>query len=430
MTTYRLMDGAAGRPGVGSSGTQPPAAATGLVAPYTVGTCFKVTKACWLEGYWWWVTSSGGQPTGAQKFCLWSANRDGSAAQRGSVISAATVTSGTLSAGWNYVPLAAPVPLTIGWTYLAVTGWASGTGIPYTASQFGSGDPYSAGIANGPLEGFSNTGGSNPDPFGNIQCAYDRTTGDPATAFPTTDGTSFNGWLDPQVTDTPPQDATWRLFPSVEGWQMGTAPDYNSNSTDTAGYVVGNTFSLSRQCRLLKLWFLSESGAAILPSRCAVWDVDTQAVVAGTDNASPSWKAEGGSAASAGGGWAYADYSAAGIILPPGRNMIATVYSAGGSVWRAWSIPFWGTGGISPLTAINIGGNGLDYGVISAPSTAGGVPLQGSFLGPGSGWGFPSDWNNPENDWVDAEVSTVPAATQVTARRAGGRLTEAHRFSA
>lgn len=408
------MDGVAGRPGVGSSGTRPPAAATGLVAPYTVGTCFKVTRACWLEGYWWWVTSSGGQPSGAQKFCLWSANRDGSAGRRGSVIPAATITSGALSPGFNYVPLSSPIPLTIGWTYLVVTGWASGTGIPYSPNQFGAGKPYSGGIVNGPLTGFSDQDGSGPDPFANFQCAYDRTTGDPATAFPTTDDAGgFNGWIDVQVTDVAPAGSTYRLFPSLEGWQQGTPPDYNA-PTETQGYVIGNTFTLSRQARLLKLWWLSAPAAVALPTRCAIWDVQTQTTVSGTDNASPAWLNESGGAGSAGGGWVYCDYSASGIVLPPGRNMIAAAYHDAGVLWRSYSIPFWGTGGISGGPAIVLGANGLNYGVISAPSTAAGAPLQGGFYGPTLGWGFPGFWNNPENDWTDVEVG-VPNVPPYTA---------------
>jgi hypothetical protein len=407
VTSYRLMDGVAGRPGVGSSGTQPPASTTALSGPYVVGTCFKVTTACWLQGYWWWVAPSGGT-TAAQKFCLWSANIDGSASNRGSVIPAATITSGTLAVGFNYVPLAVPVPLTIGWTYLVTTGWASGSSIPYTANQFGSGKPYSAGIVNGPLTGFSDLGAGNVDPFGNLQCGYDRTAGDPAVNFPTTDDAGgFNGWIDPQVTDTPPANATYRLFPSLEGWQTGPGVDYNETN-DPSGYTIGNTFSLSRSCNLLKLWFLSGSGGTALPTRCAVWDVLTQTEIAGTDNPSPSWLTETGSAASPGNGWVYCDYSGSGIVLPAGRNMIAAAYSATATLWRFYCLPFWGTGGISGGPALNLGANGLNYGVISAPSTAGGVPLQGGYYGPNLGWGFPGLWNNPENDWTDIEVSPVP----------------------
>lgn len=410
MSTYRLMDGVSGRPGTGSSGTQPPASATGLSGPYVVGTCFTTTSPCWLQGYWWWLTSSGGQPSGAQEFCLWSANRDGSAGNRGSVISAATITSGTLSPGWNYVPLTTPVPLTIGWTYIVTTGWTTGTGIPYSNAQFGSGNPYSAGIVNGPLTGFSDTGGSNPDPFENLQCGYSRTTGNPATAFPTSASSSFNGWIDLQVTDVAPAGSTYRLFPSLEGWQLGTAPDFN-NPTDPDGYTIGNTFSLSQTCQLMKIWFLSGPGATALPSRCAIWDVGTQTEVAGTDNSSPSWMTETGGAASPAAGWVYCDYSSAGIMLPASRNMISAAYSADATTWRFFCLPFWGTGGITMGSAINVGANGLDYGVISAPFTTGGTPLQGGYYGPNTGWGFPGLWNNPENDWTDVEV--MPPAPPV-----------------
>ena len=67
-----------------------------------------------------------------------------------SLIPAATVTSGPLTAGqWNYVPLDTPVPLAIGGCYNACTG-LNGS-FPVTNSQFGAGDPYGGGITNGPL---------------------------------------------------------------------------------------------------------------------------------------------------------------------------------------------------------------------------------------------------------------------------------------
>lgn len=413
VTSYRLMDGASGRPGVGSSGTQPPASTTGISGNYVAGTAFKVTTQCWLEGYWWYVCASGSQTVTAQKFALWSANRDGSNSQRGSVIAAATVTSGALSPGWNYVPLATPVPLTVGWTYIGSTGYnPAGNGIPYTNAQWGSGDPYSAGIVNGPLTAFSDLSGSNPDPWGWPQGSYiSGATADPTVSLPSSNSGSFNGWLDIQVTTVAPANSTYRLFPSIEGWQGGTAPDYNTNSTDTAGYTVGNTFVLRQAAKPLKLWFLSESHATILPSRCAVWDVQTQTVVSGTDNSSPAWKAESGGSGVAGAGWVYCDYSASGVVLPSGRNMIAAVWSAGGSVWRGYSVPFWGTGGLNTTPAINASAGGLDYNVIYAPSTAGGTPLQGGYSGPGLAWAFPGSWNNPENDWTDIEVTPAAASS-------------------
>jgi hypothetical protein len=219
-----------------------------------------------------------------------------------------------------------------------------------------------------------------------------------------------------QVTDTPPAGSTYRLFPSTEGWQTGTAPDYQAIG-DTDGYTIGNTFQLAAPCTMLKLWFLSASGCTSLPTRCGVWDVTTEAIVAGTDNPSPSWLAEGGGAASPGGGWVWCDYSSTGIVLPAGRPMIVSAFNAGPATWRGVSLPFWGTGGISSGPAINLGAHGLNYGVISAPSTAGGVPLQGGFNGPGTPWGFPGNWNNPENDWTDIEVApfTSPVSANLSA---------------
>jgi hypothetical protein len=337
VTTYRLLDGVAGRPGTGSSGTRPPVAPTSYTGGYVAGTVYKVTSTTWLQGYWWWVAS--GQDTAPQKFCIWSENIDGTG-RSGSVIPTSVVTSATLAAGMNFVPLPAPVPLTRGWSYIAATGMNStGPGFPLSDAQWASGDPYSAGIVNGPLTAFSHPSGSRPDPFGSVQSCFSVAGSDPTVTFPASDDGAFLSWLDVQVTDQPPAGATYRLFPSIEGWGLGNAPDFNVVQ-DNDGYTVGNTVSLAAACRPLRLWFLSGSGAAVLPSRCAVWDTVTQAVVAGTDKVSPAWLAEGGGAASAGSGWVYADYSASGVVLPVGRNLIPAVWTAGGSPWRGYSIPF------------------------------------------------------------------------------------------
>lgn len=400
MTTYRLLDGVAGRPGVGSSGTQPPATPTSFTGGYVAGTAYKVTGTAWLQGYWWWVAS--GQATAAQKFCIWSENIDG-AGHSASVIPSSVVTSGTLAAGMNFVPLPSPIPLTRGWSYIAATGMTStGAGFPLSNAQWGSGDPYSAGIVNGLLTAFSHTSGSRPDPFGSVQSCFSIAGSDPTVAFPASDDGAFLSWLDVQVTDQAPAGATYRLFPSLEGWGLGNSLDFNAVQDDD-GYAVGNTVSLSAPCSPVRLWFLSGQGAQVLPSRCAVWDTTTQAVVAGTDKTSPAWKAEGGGTASAGSGWVYADYSASGVTLPAGRNLIPAVWTAGGSLWRSYSIPFWGSGGISG-SALALGANGLGNGPLSAPSTVGGTPLQGAFEGPNTAWAFPGNWDAPENDWVDLEV--------------------------
>ena len=102
MTTWRLMDGASGRPGVGSSGTQPPSAGTSYTGDYLAGLVFNVSAgSLWFEGYWWWVPSTVSQ-TGAQKFALWQ-EVSGGGGGSGMLVPGSVVTSGTLTAGqWNY----------------------------------------------------------------------------------------------------------------------------------------------------------------------------------------------------------------------------------------------------------------------------------------------------------------------------------------
>ena len=107
--TYRLFPSTSG-----------PSSPVSYSGPFLAGVVFEVTTGgCWLDGYWWWVCPSG-QSTAAQKFALWCLYGAGS----GTLVANSTVTSGALTAGqWNYVPLPAPVPLAIGATYVAATGF-------------------------------------------------------------------------------------------------------------------------------------------------------------------------------------------------------------------------------------------------------------------------------------------------------------------
>ena len=67
MTTYRLMDGAAGRPGNG------PSTAVSYNGNFLAGTAFEVTADnLWFEDHWWWVCDSG-QQADALSFALWQA---------------------------------------------------------------------------------------------------------------------------------------------------------------------------------------------------------------------------------------------------------------------------------------------------------------------------------------------------------------------
>ena len=80
------------------------------------------------------------------------------------------------------MPLPAPVPLAIGATYVAATGFSGS--FPDTSNQFGSGDPYGGGIVSGPLTAYSDASGSLPSPFKTAQAVFSVASADPATSLP------------------------------------------------------------------------------------------------------------------------------------------------------------------------------------------------------------------------------------------------------
>ena len=88
--------------------------------------------------------------------------------------------------------------------------------------------------------------------------------------------------------------------------------------------TFGTEFLLGESCALDNIWYYSPPSVspAALPTRCAIWSVQTQQVVSGTDNSSPSWSGAAGS------GWVACSYS--GVILPAGDYKV-TVYTPGGS---------------------------------------------------------------------------------------------------
>ena len=351
MTTYRLMDGVAGRPGVGSSGTQPPASPTAYGGNFLAGTVFQVTSSgMWFEGYYWWVPTGG--DTGAQKFALWATNGSSGA---GVVIPAATVTSGTLTAGsFNYVPLASPVPIAIGTEYIACTGWSAVNGFPITNNQFNGAGAYPNGITNGPLQAFSDgsAGGGSPTAYYNFpQGVFSVAGTDPSLTLPAGGSSSSNFWVDVAVSDTAPggYSGSYRLYPNK----------YETNNNTTADsavdYVVATEFHLSQSCSLNKIWYYSPSGTVQLATSADIWSItgaDSGSIVAGTN--SPSWS---GAAAS---GWVSTSF--AGVTLTAGSYKVS-VYNNSGTPdqWSAKdaSTNYWGSGGM--------GVNGITWGPLFAP---------------------------------------------------------------
>ena len=139
---------------------------------------------------------------------------------------------------------------------------------------------------------------------------------------------SSNFWMDVQVTDTAPAGASYRLWPNYP-----TPP--NTVSIDTGQQTSGTEFKLSQACTLNNIWFYSPPGVSVLPSRCAIWNVATRAVVAGTDNASPPWSGGAGS------GWVACPYS--GVTLPAG-DYKTSVYYDGGQRFYTEDVDYFGTG--------------------------------------------------------------------------------------
>ena len=358
--------------------TNGPSTPVSYSGPFLCGVVMGVTTGgCWLDGYWWWVCPSG-QSTAAQKFALWCLYGSGS----GSLVANSTVTSGTLTAGqWNYVPLPAPVPLAIGATYVAATGFTGS--FPDTSNQFGSGDPYASGIVSGPLTAYSDASGSLPSPFKTAQAVFGVASADPTTSLPIWGSSTSNFWMDVQVDTTPPAGTSYRLWPGYP-----TIPGHLDS--DTSGYTLATEFQLSKSCTLDNIWFYSASGAATLPTRCAIWNVSSQSEVSGTDNSSPAWSGAAGS------GWVKCAYS--GVTLPAGDYKVAVFYG-GGSQWYQATNGYWVTGGP--------GASGITAGPVTAPSTS-------SATSPGqctynyASWAYPQTYSSAgdgENYWVDVEVT-------------------------
>jgi hypothetical protein len=358
--------------------TDGPSTPVSYSGSFVCGVVIGVTSGgCWLDGYWWWVCPSG-QSTAAQQFALWCLDSSGS----GSLVANSTVTSGALTAGqWNYVALAAPLPLAIGATYVPATGFSGN--FPDTSNQFGSGDPYSGGIVSGPLTAYSDTSGSLSSPLNTPQAVFGVASSDPSASLPIYGSSSSNFWMDVQVTTAPPSGTSYRLWPSYPA-----IPGHVDS--DTLGYTLATEFQLSHSCTLDNIWFYSASGAGALPTRCGIWNVNSQSEVSGTDNTSPTWSG------SAGAGWVACSYS--GVTLPAGDYKVAVFYG-GGSQWYQATNGYWASGGP--------GANGITTGPVTAPGTSAATSPGQCTYNYGS-WAYPQTYasaGNGENYWVDVEVT-------------------------
>jgi hypothetical protein len=381
MTAYRLFPTTSG-----------PLGAASYSGNFIAGVAFEVTAGgCWLEGYYWWVPADG--DIGAQKFALWQLGDSTHYA----LISAATVTSDTLTAGqWTYVPLAAPLQLSIGAVYVACTGWSAEHGFPVTDNQFGVGDSHSGGITSGPLTAFSAQSGTRPAPIGGMtQGVFSVSSTDPTVAPPEQGASATNFWMDVKVSDTFPAGyaGSFRLWPNQPVISATT-------NADNFEQTFGTEFTLSEACALDRIWFYSppDVAPAALPTRCGIWEIASRSEVTGTDNNSPLWSG------SAGSGWIACSYS--GVTLPAGDYKV-TVFASGGSTnFYQETEDYFGGGGP--------GADGISAGPLTAPGVAAAAPPGQSTYHHGA-WAYPDTYDGPfngQNRWVDVEVT--PAAVSNT----------------
>ena len=397
MTSYRLMDGASGRPGVGSSGTQPPSSSVSFTNPITLSTAFQVTQgAIYLQGFWYWLADAG-QPAGPQPFCLWQVTGTTLVAAGGLFVPGSQVTSAPLSLGWNYVPYATPLALTPNTPYRAQTGFTGN--FVDTDNQFGATQPYAAGITNGPLMAYSDTGGSAPFPAwvggGGVggQCGFSTASADPTATYAGVGNNSFLSWVDVQVTDVVPAGVSYRIWPNYPaGGPLRT--------DDSNGYTIATEFTLSQPCHLNAIWWYSPAGAADLPTRCLIWDTGSQLAVAGTDNPSPSWSG------AAGAGWIKVPYDGS-VILPAGSYKTSVFHPALGNHWFSDVADYWHTAGGGGYP----GANGITNGPLSALTDGASSTGQSSYHI--TTFGYPATGDGGANDWTDVEVTPVTTAPGV-----------------
>lgn len=408
MATFNLFGGASLAAGNGNANA----------GNFISGVCFTVTTGgCWLTGYQYYVvTGLDAGPTTPQKFALWCAT----SSSAGTLVPGSVVTSGTLTAGaWNTVNLPTPIPLAIGTMYVAATG-VNGN-FCQLKNQFGSGNPFSAGITSGPLFGYSDTTGTAPAQYSFPQGVFSTGGSDPSTTLPSTGSSSGNFGIDVNISNTAPVGYTgsYRLWPNKFDSNPSTVLDSAIN------YDICTEVRLSQACTLNRIWCFSTSGAFSLPTAASVWSIASGLQVATTS--SPSWISINGGAAVAGGGWMYTAFGS--TTLAAGNYRVG-VFNAGGTGggWGSTDISsdYWGAG---------TGGSGITNGPLSAPNLAsassgflynaslpGNTPpygttahnAQGVFgQTPGGTDIFPQLWapgtaGVSQNYWADMEVTPLP----------------------
>ena len=376
---------------------------------FRCGLLWQATSYCWLTGYRQWVPVGGDtSPVGGYSFALQQLT-DASHSLTNVFVPGSSITGVTgLTAGaWNVVnlttPLAIPANLTSstpGPCYAVNSAWTAANGFPDTDSQFGAGQPFAAGITNGPIFAFSDQGASAPMPFtSNLhQGLFDTSATSLTVSMPVGGNVSTNFGIDIVVTNTPPVGTSYRLWPNMPyavNWVLDTANNF----------TLGVEYKLSQSCTVNNMWFYSPAGVTQLPTDTAIYSQSSQTIVAGSHNASPAWSGAAGS------GWVSA--AVTGVTLPAGSYR-PVVYNAAATpaIFNATTGSYWGSGGP--------GTNGLTFGPITAPNNAtADTPGQSSYNQGPPGPAFPGTNVGPFTYWVDMEVT--PQAVTSTFSPLGAR---------
>jgi len=364
---------------------------------------FTVTQpTIYFAGYWWWVCGAE-QSTAPQTFCLWQDTDDYDLqGDLGVLVEASVVTSsGQFTPGqWNWVPLPEPIALSRYISYRAAT--ASPRYAPTSNGEFGNGGAYATGITNGPLFAYADTSSGNTSDVSYYQrynCTWSSGTLDPTSSYPTAGSSGFNVWLDVQVTDEAPANATYRCWPNQPN------PMYPPEAP--LPFTVSTQIAVTESAQAVKLWFLSQAGDQKLPSICGVWDTETKEVVSGSENESPTWLTATGASAVPGGGWCYCDYSSTSFVLVANHNYrVALGMFESGYVWYAGAQGYWLTnGGGYPATGIGAAhgaGNGI---VACVPCGLAANPLSPCAQDTSGAWAYPDEMETDgDNYYIDLEV--------------------------
>lgn len=165
-------------------------------------------------------------------------------------------------------------------------------------------------------------------------------------------------------------------------------------SSDVTEYTLGMEFSLSKDAPLAEIWFYSPATATGLPVGAAIWDINANAIVSGTQNDSPVWSAAAAS------GWVKVVYDRSVVLTAGTKYSVAIKKNTTGLVYGL-TPHYWDTTGA--------GASGKSSGIISAPNDVSAVHGQDAFT-TGASWALPNGSFNAANYGIDVGVVIPPTS--------------------